>query len=333
MLTALYYPHINISKDLFKNALFLWDKIEYISPGGFFEPNYSDIELGEAVRSLTKRYVPTKEEKQQANDAIIDLLKQPLPDWFFVKDLPDNLRYGLYTEKFNSDTWERLEEEGLVQKINDGEFKTSASFGLTLMSILADCCAGTQKRLITDEASSYSALDRYLATIGGAELGEFEQESERLITISLKIMNFEDVSLSRLVQLREKEKTASGSHIRALRHNYLKKIEEYTDQLKKTKRKQDAEEIERVFEQSMRDDLNLLQDELKDEAKKVFFSSEMMATAAIAAAGSLLTPTVGLAIAGGALYRKKVEYSASRNKSLKGHSMSWLYSMKKVQVV
>lgn len=332
MFAALYYPHVNMSKDLFKNALFLWDKIEYISPGGFFEPNYSDVELGEAVHSLTERYVPTNKEKQQANDAIIDLLKQPLPHWFFVKDLPNHLRYGLYTEKFNPDTWERLEEEGLVQKLNDEEFKASASFGLTLMSILADCCAGTQKRLITDEASSYSALNRYLATIGGAELGEFEQDGERLVTISLKIMNFKDVSLSRLVQLREKEKTASGSYIRALRHNYLQKIEEYTDQLKKTQSKQDAEEIERVFEQAMTDDLNLLQDELKDEAQKVVFSGEMMATAAIAAAGSFLTP-IGLAFAGCALYRRKVEYCASRNKALKGHSMSWLYSMKKVQVV
>jgi hypothetical protein len=332
MFAALYYPHVNISKDLFKNALFLWDKIEYISPGGFFEPNYSDIELGQAVRSLTERYIPTNEEKKQANDAIIDLLKHPLPDWFFVKDLPNHLRYGLYSEKFNPDTWKRLKEEGLAQKVNDGELETSASFGLTLMSILADCCAGTQKRLITDEVTSYSALDRYLATIGGAELGEFGQESERLVTISLKIMNFKDVSLSRLVELREKEKTASGSYIRALRHSYLQKIEEYTDRLKKVQSKKDADEIERVFEQAMRDDLNLLQDELKDEAQKVFFSSEM-ATAAIALASSPWTNTVGLALAGGALYRKKVDYRASRNKALKGHPMSWLYAMKRVQVV
>ncbi len=301
-------------------------------PNGDFEPHYSDSELGEAVRSFSQKYTPTSNQKQQTHDAIIDLLKHPLPNWFFVKDLPDHLRYSLYAEKLSFSTWERLKEEGLVEKINDEEFETSGAFGLTLMSILADCCAGTQKRLITDEVASYSALDRYLATIGGAELGEFDHESERLLTISLKTMNFKDVSLSRLVEIREKEKTASGAHIRALRHNYLRKIEEYVDKLKKSQTEQDTIEIERIFEQEMRSDLNLLQDELKDEAKKVFLSSEM-ATAVIALAGSFLEPTIGLTLAGGALHRKKVEYRASRNKTLKGHPMSWLYSMKKVQVV
>lgn len=332
MLAALYYPHVKISKDLFKNALFLWDKIEYISPSRDFESHYLDSELEEAVRSFSEKYIPTSKQKQQANDAIVDLLKQPLPDWFFVKDIPDHLRYGLYAEKFNPDTWERLREERLAEKIDDGEFETSGAFGLTLMSILADCCADTQKRLVTDEVASYSALDRYLATIGGAELGEFDHESERLLTISLKIMNFKNVSLSRLIEIREKEKTASGVHIRTLRHNYLRKIEEYVDRLKTSNNEQDVIEIERIFEQEMRSDLHLLQDELKDEAKKVFLSSEM-ATAVVALAGSFLEPTTGLVIAGGALYRKKVEYSASRNKTLKGHPMSWLYSMKKIQVV
>ncbi|MEB3308862.1 MAG: hypothetical protein VKJ02_01365 [Snowella sp.] len=332
MLAALYYPHVKMSKNLFKNALFLWDKIEYISPDNHFEPHYSDSELGEAVRSFSQKYIPTSDQKQQTNDAIIDLLKHPLPNWFFVKDVPDYLRYSVYTEKFSARTWERLCEEGLAEKINDEEFETSGAFGLTLMSILADFCAGTQKRLITDQNASYSALDRYLATIEGAELGKFDHESERLLTISLKMMNFKDVSLSRLVEIREKEKTASGAHIRELRHNYLRRIEDYADKLKESQNEQDTIEIERIFEQEMKSDLNLLQDELKDEAKKVFLSSEM-ATAVIALAGSFLEPTIGLTVAGGALYRKKVEYRASRNKTLKSHPMSWLYSMKKVQVV
>jgi hypothetical protein len=254
-----------------------------------------------------------------------------LPDWFYVKDLPEDRRYTFYPEKFCPDTWRRLKSAKLAEPIGDG-FETSAPLGLTIMSILADCCAGTQKRLVTDEAASYSALDRYLATIGGAELGKFDDKSERLVTISLNIMNFKDVSLSRLVDLRQEEKTASGAHLTALRHGYLKKIEEYAEKLSKAKTKHDAVEIDRVFEQEMRKDFDLLEDELKDEAKKVFFSKEM-ATAAIALGTTFLQPTIGLAVAGGALYRKKVEYRAARNKTLKGHPMSWFYSMKRFPIV
>ena len=82
----------------------------------------------------------------------------------------------------------------------------------------------------------------------------------------------------------------------------------------------------------MRKDFELLKDELKDEAIKVVFSAEM-GTAALGVLGSFFHPMVGLPVAGGALYKKKVEYRAARNKTLQGHSMSWLYSMKKFQMV
>jgi hypothetical protein len=337
MFTALYYPHVKISSDLVKNALFLWDRVEYIAPWPDYEPFYDDRQLGEAVKVITGQHVPSEKVKHEANEAIIELLKQPLPDWFFVKDLPVENRYSLYPAKFCPETWELLQSKDLAVPIGDG-FETSFPLGLTIMSILADTCAGTQRRLVTDEMASYSALDRYLATIGGAELGEFDEHSERLVTLTLRIMNFKDVDLLRLVELREKEKTASGAHIKALRHKYLKTIEEYSDKLSQTSNQQDAEEIERVFESEMEKDLNLLKDELKDEAKKVFFSAEM-ATALIGVAGSffpsLVPPpaaSVGLMVAGGALYRKKVEYRAARNKALTNHSMSWLYAMKKLPI-
>jgi hypothetical protein len=71
----------------------------------------------------------------------------------------------------------------------------------------------------------------------------------------------------------------------------------------------------------MRKDRDLLEDELKDDAKKVVFSAEM-ATAAVGLLGSFFHPTLGLAAAGGALYRKKVEYRAARNKTLEGHTIT-----------
>ncbi|AFZ11703.1 hypothetical protein Cri9333_0784 [Crinalium epipsammum PCC 9333] len=339
MLTALYYPHVKMSTDLLKNALFLWDKIEYIAPNLHFEPDYHEPELAQAVSLFAGKYIPTDKEKQMVNDSIVDLLSQPLPEWFFVKveDLHKDLRYTLYPEKLAPDTWRRLEKEGLANSINSKGFETSQQLGLTIMSILANCCAGTQKRLVTDQVSSYSALDRYLVTIGGGELGDFgkkSENSETLVTISLHLMNFKNVSLSRLIELRQKENTTNGAHIRVLRLNYLRKIEEYVNKLSQIKTPQDAEEIRRIFEREMKDDFNLLKDELKDEAQKVVFSSEM-ATAAISLVGSFLLPIISptVLLAGGALYKRKVDYNTNRNKILREHPMSWLYSMNKIQAI
>jgi hypothetical protein len=199
------------------------------------------------------------------------------------------------------------------------------------MSILADCCAGAEKRLITDEASSYSALNRYLLTIGGGELGRFDNDSESLVTISLKALDFKHVKLARLVEIREKEKSQGGAQLRNLRHGYLRKIEEYANKIANAKNKRDKEEIERIFEQEMKDDFDLLKDELKDEARKVICSGEMGA-AVIALAGAFISPTLatlGPLTAIGALYRKKNEYRNARNKALKAHTTSWLYSIRR----
>jgi hypothetical protein len=331
MLTALYYPHVTIGAGLVRNALFLWDRIEYIGPHEEFSPQYEDAEVGEAVKRFGALHVPSKQQQAEAGRAIIELLKLGgLPPWFYVENIPPELRYKFYPEKLGLDTWDLLKKEKLAEEIGDG-FDTSAPLGLTIMSILADCCAGTQKRLITDEAISYSALDRYLMTIGGGNLGEFDNHSDRLVTKSLRIMNLQDVSLGTLVSLREKEETASGTSLRALRHKYLREIEECANSLATAKSESDAEEIERVFEQKLKDDFNLLKDELKDEAKKVIFSKEM-ATAIVGCALSVVEPISGLLVAGGALYRKKVEYRSARNAALRAHSMSWLYSAKKVQI-
>jgi hypothetical protein len=38
-----------------------------------------------------------------------------------------------------------------------------------MLSIIADCCAGDTKQLVTDELDSYVALDRYFKQVGGAK--------------------------------------------------------------------------------------------------------------------------------------------------------------------
>lgn len=332
MYTALYYPHINIENDnLIRNALLLWDKLEYISPSLDRMPWHKNPDYQEALSIIAEPHVPTDEEKKSAHEIILELATSDLPQWFFFNPENQDISYNIHPNKFIPETWDALEELKLVNT-NCDTYLTAPSFGLSMMSILADCCSGTQSQLITDEVDSYSALTRYLTEING---GEYELASEgfdRIVTISIKTINLKNIEIKSLASYRKRESNSNGAQLRALRHNYLEKINEYVERLvNESKTKKDKIEIERQFEQNMRDDLNNLCEELKVEAKKVVFSKEM-AVAVLATAGTIIEPYTSTIIGIGALYKKKVEYKASRKKTLEQHPMSWLYESKHFKI-
>lgn len=335
MLSALYYPHISIKDSkLIKNALLLWDQVEYLAPWSDIEPYHSDRKVKKALELLAKPYVPSSKEKKLAHNAIVELANSQLPDWFFFEKLSPEFTYGIYDMKFSPETWYVLRKSKLA-KANDSNtgFITSTSFGLTMMSILAECCAGTQKHMITDEIDSYEALNRYLIEVNGGELVSLPLNSdyERLVTITLKIIDTSNIDISRLIALRKKENESGGSYIRELRHRYLQKIRSCAEHIsKEATNDSDKLEIERVFEQEMKDDLDALKEELKLEAKKVILSKEMAVTVLLGA-GTTITPASGI-LSIGALINRGVNYRAARIKTLKEHSMSWLYISPKFQV-
>jgi hypothetical protein len=332
MFTALFYPSFTVSESLFKNALLLWDRIEYISPNKDTSGCYQDPLMQTAASEYAIPRVPSQSEKQQAHDAIIELLDHPLPQWFFLDqhEIEKEVRFPISPEKFLPKTWDAIAAKGLIRDAETG--LTRDALGLTMMSILAECCAGSEKRLITDKASAYSSLERYFATRAGAVSGSHKDSCERLVTLSLRVLDFKHVSLTRILDIRQKENGANGSQYKALRHGYLRKIENHADLLAKATSSSDIDEIERVFQQDIKSDLDMLKDELKDEGCKVVFSAEFAA----AVASLLSVPTTGLlgySLAEIALLRKRTEYRSARNKILKNHPMSWLYSLKRIQFI
>lgn len=260
------------------------------------------------------------------------------------------MRYPVHPDKFLPDTWEALQKTKLAQpkevyfdppmppwqmvqerkQARQDAYETTFAMGLTMMSILADCCAGGTKQLVTDEASSYIALDRYLKIIGSTRpLRSVKSRPDRLVTLSLKSADVSRVRLSTLVRLRKKEERRP--ELRAMRHSYANKIGDYIRRLsREPKNESDVREIEEQFEQEVNDDIRLLKEELKEEGKLVIFSSEF-ATAAIAMAGTYVPP-VSNVVAAGALYRSLIKYRRSRRAILERHSMSWLYQTKQLQL-
>lgn len=352
-LTALYYPHIIIENEgLLKNALLLWDCVELICPFGGFPQTHTEPDQHRAFREVARPLQPSDEEKRAAHEAIIEIANSNLPDWFFPERVRKEFRYTIYPEKLLPETWAALQDTKLarpvigdldpptsrsyymsiVEKAERAAYETTHAFGLTMLSIIADCCAGDTKQLVTDEVDSYVALDRYLKLVGGAKPEKKRTaDYERLVTLSLNVLDVSAVNLASLVALRESE--GKRPELRAMRHAYVRKLDTYVERLRKEARSsRDVTEIERTFEQEIADDVQLLRDELKTEGKKVIFSKEFGA-AAIALAGTFIEPMTGSLFAAGALYKAKVEYRAARNRTLDKHALSWLYEMRRLRAI
>lgn len=343
--TALYYPHIAIENEgLLKNALLLWDNVELICPFGQFprEPNGSAQRDAFAV--IARPLQPSEEDRKNAHDALIELADSDLPDWFFPEHVNENLRYTIYPGKFMPETWEALQQTKLARpKVGDIDppmpfstdraihedaqpkaFETTEAFGLTMLSVLADCCAGATKQLVTDETDSYVALDNYLKLISGAKKSPLKRSPhDRLVTLSLSVADLSGVDLGALVRVRQKED--EKPNLRQMRHNYVARLDTYIDRLSTQARNRgDIAEIERLFQEEVADDISLLKEELKDEANRVIFSKEM-AAAAVAVGWTFVEPVSGSVGTAGALYRAKLQYRTARNRTLANHAMSWLY--------
>jgi hypothetical protein len=280
-----------------------------------------------------------------------------LPGWFDLKKPKTatvrQRHYFLDPRKFLYKTWDELMRLNVAKptlviegprsprrsvfraptsREKQDAFQTTEAFGHLMMAMMADQCAGSTRQLVTDEVASYATLNRYLKLIGGAAApADNRKDFDRLATLAVEALNLSRVNISALVELRSKE--ASKPSLRAMRHAYVEKLSSYIERLSSEARnKHDVKEIERQFKQDVTDDIQLLKEELKTEAKNVVMSKEFC-TAVVAAAGTFLAPPNPLSPAGAmfsaaALGQTATKYRAARNKALSSHSMSWLYEVK-----
>lgn len=350
MYSALYYPHATITdQNIIKTGLLLWDQLEYICPYRGYHPDQQTSDVQAALEIISKPLLPSDEEKSLVHKEVERLINSDLPDWFvFIPENP-NLMYGIYPQKMLEKTWNLLLESKFVAQSITPEnspdwydrhsYVMSSSLGLTLMSILADCCAGTQKRMVTDEVDSYSALMRYITQINNGQyeglrelritkMPMLESHYEQLITISLRVIDTDILNLGQLVELRKREIKKNDTLLRDLRHNYFTKLDAYVKQISEDARHEgDRTEILRNFEQAMESDLLDLKRELKLQATKTLLSKEIFG-AIVAQAFSVVEPVSSSLVSIGLLGKTWSDYRANKRKALKDHAMSWLYQSK-----
>jgi hypothetical protein len=85
MRSAIYYPHTEISEELLKTALLLWDRVLYIAPGRNYRSWYNDKLMIEAVELVGESHVPNAAEKKTAHSYLEDFVSRPLPPPFYYR--------------------------------------------------------------------------------------------------------------------------------------------------------------------------------------------------------------------------------------------------------
>lgn len=343
MRSAVYYPYTSIDNIMLaKSALLLWDKLEFIVPWPGFNHQYQG-EIAEAMKLIGIERYPTDEEKKEAHDHLEEIFTRPLPDIFHYEI---NARgswddYEIYPQKLLAGTWEMLERLKVAgAPLQNADRPLSEPAGLTVMSVIADCCAGTTRSRVTDQGAAYATLSKILSGSSKDEIKVPVEAEDQLVPITLEVIDFSTIPLSKLIAFRDKENGKDGLQYRELRYRYVDGLEKYVRQLTTAKGKvSDLEQIKEDFKNDMRIDLQNLEGELRSAKRDVAFSKDVMVTA-LAAAGtvaaaafSLVVPVVGTltllgapaTVAGVAGVANK--FYAARRGILQKHPMAYMYEL------
>jgi hypothetical protein len=327
---AVYYPHTGVrTVSMLKEGLLLWDQVEYIAPYPEFQPTHpldiapEDVHAAqEAMELLLVRHVPSESEKTTAHETL---------SRFAGSDLAERLRgetvnqhYLIYPEKFSEATWHALERAGLANlRVDDpdGDYEMPSAVGLVMMSVLAEACAGTLKRTITDQRAAYTVVRESIIKNVVSNTAE-DAHRHDLLDVTLRLAALDGLPLKKLVELRQREAKTGGHSLKELRHKFVSRVDEVARQM--TKHPRETAEVQRQFESDMADDLKALTVELGEVGWKAVFSREL-AVGMLSSAGFLDQP-VGQMIAGLiGLVGLGIAYRRERKAALTKHAMSWLY--------
>lgn len=338
---ALYYPNVTIvaprhagqsqnydrtDLKLLTTAVLLWDTLEVIVPYPEFQPspmigeNQHDDEkaISEAFEMVVKPRALTDPEKNKLFARLEKLIAGGVPETLRFKVQMDN--YNMYPEKLDPRIWELLYGAGLVSDGTSGYYGLQRDFGLIVMGMIADICAGGTRRKVTNYQDAHEAYSRLVATQSGA-IQDFQPDLERayttLASISLKSVDVGKFTLGKLVALRRREN--EDGLLPPLRRNYRAAVDRYVERIKKDATSPaDVELIEQEFAQEIRDDFRHLQEMLGLEG------GGMVLSKGTSVLTSILSGNWAAVV--GSLINALPSYQLKRQQVLEKHESAWLYA-------
>lgn len=325
MQSALYYPFTGPESESFlKTALFLWDSVDFIVPHHEFHPYGKSADEQKALEIIGQNYVPTAQDQKNAHEELAKLCNGPLSDRFAFELEHSAVEYGFYPQKLLHETWEMLAESKLAHIISGADGVRQAStgplFGYYMMTILAICCSGDRKRLVTDQSDPYRALANLL-TDDAPSAPHAEDWHGRLIALTLSGPDFGDIPLKRLIEIRTQE----APLLKDLRRRFMHEVDSAAIDIAANA---DNPNVVRdrisSFTSLMEDDLTELKRALRRSGTSLLLSKEFGFSILAAASAATLEPITGTLATVGCLARGLLEYQDRRRKLLREHPSSWL---------
>jgi hypothetical protein len=338
MRAALYYPHSEVRSEKFiRNALLIWDSLEYIAPFHGYLPHYKDYRIAEAMEIIGRPRVVTEEEQIRVHSMVEDMLEKGVSDIFRYSPA-DREIYELWPQKIAYSTYQLLGEHGLTAgALDNQDYPMSVATGLSLMSIIADVLAGETRARVTDRAQAYAAITN--AAQSTEHDGHHDGDHNAVVALTLKIPSMEHVPIERLIEFRKKEEGPGGADYRALRHKYSATVEAHVKAISKEGlSREDRAELDRIFVDDMRDDFSDLRTELGYADKEFWFSKDIvtLVIAGVTFTGGILTGnfavpgvvsgTGGIVSLGG-LLSNSTRLAKARRETLRKHPMAYLYEL------
>jgi len=300
---ALYFPHTTPrDKTVLKEALLLWDELEFIIPWDGFVDHHADPDTRAALEVIGRPIAPSVATKRRTHRRIKQLIGEGLPSKYLFR--PGERAAPIYADKLARETWDMLLRGEMIA----GEFRLTNRFhsahsyelskplALAIMTILADECAGKTARKVTDAVYASDADAAYLTRDLGGDIECIDPEQETyVVTLPLPVISVHDVSVTQLTVLRQKE----SDFLRELRRNYRREVDKYIDQI--TASGSYADDIRRItdaFNGAMRERLREL-DRMLDRRSKIteFSVMEVLGAGWSAGIATYLTSASSLAAA------------------------------------
>jgi hypothetical protein len=350
-LNALYYPHTDIKSSLIlKNALLLWDSIETIVPRASWVPErvQHNRAFNEAVDLIVKPRVPIESEMAIAHQALQGMIEDGIVAKL-VSSAPQKWRmreYLIYPDKFLHGTWEMLKRGGTARWVsNERDYGVPAAVGYLMMSLLADACAGSRIHKVTDQSDAYAWLSQSHALalgsshITGLDISQVAPGHDRLVALSVELLDARSISLEKLVEFRKRELRRGGIQQAAMRRRYQRFVTAYVARIAQEARSvADVRELEREFRQELKEDLAYLKDELKVSLNSLL--SKDVAITTLAVAGALSSSIAGLTALPAQvgvvgvipILKAAADLRGARRAAFQRHMSSWLYLAKRQRV-
>ncbi len=328
MQSAIYFPFTEPRHHalFLKNALFLWDSVDFVVPWRDFSSSYPDKETAEAFEMIGRNYVPTDDDKRRIHDELMDFCTGDIPDSLFFQ-LERSEVYGFYPQKLFPETWDMLVESKLATIVkNDGEVRaasTNALFGYYMMSVVAVCCANGRKRLVTDDNDPYRTLGNILIDKGPSEGSAAESWHGRLVAMTLGAPDLSLIPIGDLIELRKKDEHL----VNGMRRVFVSALDAAVlDISKHADNINIVRDIVQSFTESMESDLR----ELKRGLKRAATSAILSPVGGVTVLSAIASVARGIPLAGfvtiGGLSKSLMDYQDRRRKLLSEHPSAWLFA-------